>query len=412
MKSMSIIVPVYNVEAYLSDCLNSLCEQNLADIQVICVDDASTDSSWDILETYANQYQFLEIFKNHERKGLAYTRNAGLKHACGKYIMYVDSDDYLAPDCLGMVCEKLQKDNLDILFFDMWEFEDENNKSDDRRIRSNDYASMPGFQLLGALVKNEEMFGSVCGAAYRREYLEGQKAEFINGILHEDIAYLFSVALNAERAGVLNEVVYCYRQRSDSILHKPNYEKLLHGLTVTYASMLLTWNAFLHRKGGGEHIDEHESTYLQIYKYIDSVVSLMRGRYFHISEHGKTDMVTRNFFDNFSFNTEKILQAHFKAEDAERIKKSEKVLVYGAGNIAKEVVEVLMKLAIRIDGIYVTNTSENECCIYNIPVEAYTNISFSEKNQCMIIAVSENRQREIVKLLQENNFKGSVIKVK
>lgn len=406
MKKISIIVPVYNVEDYLPSCLDSICEQSLTDIQVICVDDCSTDSSWEILKAYSDKYRFVEIFKNSGNMGLAYTRNEGVRHACGTYIMYVDSDDYLAPDCLSMVYEQMQTDSLDILFFDVQEFEDGNNKLNARRIRKNCYEPISGYKLMASLVKNAEMFGAVWGAAYRREYIEEQEIKFIDGILHEDIAYTFAAVLNAKRAYVTNQIVYYYRQRADSILHNPDWSELLRGLTVTYASMLLTWNDFLYR----ENCSGEDAVYLM--KYMDSVVRLMRSRFLHVPESENTDMVTGNFFYNFCFSRRMMLEAYFEPEDIRCMEKAGEVCVYGAGNMAGEVIETLLECGIRIRGVYVTDASENGAYICGVPVSPYTDISFSEKSQCMVIAVSRAWQCEIVGLLEENKFKGSIVKVK
>lgn len=105
---VSIIVPVYNVERYLSSCLNSCINQTLYDIEIICVNDGSTDHSLDILREFAKQDYRVKIV-DKPNGGLSSARNAGIKNSCGEIIMFLDSDDYLAPNA----CERIWKETLE-----------------------------------------------------------------------------------------------------------------------------------------------------------------------------------------------------------------------------------------------------------------------------------------------------------
>ena len=96
----SLLVAVYNAERYLSACLDSLVGQTLRDIQIICIDDASTDCSPDILQNYALRDNRIEVIHLNNNMGQAHARNVGLEKAKGRYIGFVDSDDWLSPDCL------------------------------------------------------------------------------------------------------------------------------------------------------------------------------------------------------------------------------------------------------------------------------------------------------------------------
>ena len=97
MPAISVIVPIYNVEPYLSQCLDSIISQTLADIEIICVNDGSTDNSLQILQKYAAQDNRIKII-NQPNQGLSAARNSGIDVATGEFIGFVDSDDYIAPD--------------------------------------------------------------------------------------------------------------------------------------------------------------------------------------------------------------------------------------------------------------------------------------------------------------------------
>lgn len=104
----SLLVAVYNAEKYLSTCLDSLLNQTLANIQIICIDDASTDNSWNILQQYAERDAHIELIRLDTNMGQSHARNQGLQCAKGKYIGFVDSDDWLSPDCLQLAFETFE----------------------------------------------------------------------------------------------------------------------------------------------------------------------------------------------------------------------------------------------------------------------------------------------------------------
>lgn len=113
MTKVSIIVPVYNVVDYLSDCLESLVKQTLDDIEIICVNDGSTDSSLIVLEKYEKQYDFIKII-NQRNKGLASARNVGIAAAKGEYLGFVDSDDWIDMEFYEKLYEAARRHNTDI----------------------------------------------------------------------------------------------------------------------------------------------------------------------------------------------------------------------------------------------------------------------------------------------------------
>ena len=114
---VSVIIPVYNTEPWLKECLDSVLRQTMAGFEVICVDDGSTDRSGAILKDYAaRDARFCVI--SQKNKGQSAARNAGINVARGTYIYFLDSDDYIEPDLLETACRELDKKKLDIVFFD------------------------------------------------------------------------------------------------------------------------------------------------------------------------------------------------------------------------------------------------------------------------------------------------------
>ncbi|MBQ2610999.1 glycosyltransferase [bacterium] len=120
MVEISITVPVYNVEKYLPRCLNSLVNQTFKlDYEIICVDDGSTDNSGKILDDFAQKYPKIKVIYQ-ENAGLSEARNTALKYVTGKYTMFVDSDDFIAPNALEDLYNYAQKHNSDVVIFDFF----------------------------------------------------------------------------------------------------------------------------------------------------------------------------------------------------------------------------------------------------------------------------------------------------
>ena len=123
MIKTSVVIPVYNVEPYIDKCLNSVFGQNQQEIEIIIVDDGSTDGSMDLVREYMKEKHNIKIIQQ-ENRGLGAARNTGLKNAIGKYIYFLDSDDLISPDTLETCFQCAEKDNLQVVFFDAFPFLD------------------------------------------------------------------------------------------------------------------------------------------------------------------------------------------------------------------------------------------------------------------------------------------------
>ena len=115
---ISIIVPVFNVEQYLSKCLDSLINQTLHEIEIICVDDCSTDGSLKILQNYAKRDSRVCVFHLKQNFGTSYARKVGVSSARGSYIMFCDADDAFVSEACEHVCKEMERDPVDILQFE------------------------------------------------------------------------------------------------------------------------------------------------------------------------------------------------------------------------------------------------------------------------------------------------------
>lgn len=390
--NLSIIIPVYNCEKYISKCLESVCEQEFQGLQVICINDSSQDNSLQILNEYAQKYDFIEVYSNKYNLGLATTRNRGIKLAKGKFIMFLDADDYIYENALKRIIEIADNSNVDILLYDMLMFKKEGDKvipKQQWRIRKNAYNQERGIDMLCALIENNEMSGTVCGGIYRASFLNDNHIFFIDNILHEDIPFSFHALLYAKKIYYFHRIVYCYRQQSNSILHKPDYKRLLEGLAIGYEYIESLWSHYVNTELW------HENKNVYIKQYLENIFDLMEQRYVGILESSdkKNDESILNIVQRFNLLAPYEIQNYIDDKNIADLKCENKVAIYGAGYYAKKIYLLLKKNNINVEAFYVTDIKNNPCEVFGLPVKRYVN---DKKQRCIIIAVSAKLQNEIV----------------
>lgn len=217
----SVVVPVYNVEGYVADCLLSLMDQTFLDFEVVCVNDGSTDGSRGILAQFEAADPRFHVI-DRENGGLSAARNTGLDHARGAYVCFLDSDDMYEPFALEHLAHAAEEGGLDLVDFDSAPFyESDSVKAayrEDARTRDDLPGTMSGPDLLCAYEERGQYFPSACYHLIRREALEAAGLRFEEGLLHED--ELFTPLLHAHMgpSRFLNEKLYLRRLRAESIM--------------------------------------------------------------------------------------------------------------------------------------------------------------------------------------------------
>ena len=213
---ISVIVPVYNSEAYLKKCLDSIRFQTYSNLEVICIDDGSTDNSCSILEEYAAADSRFRIFKQ-ENSGVSIARNSGIEVATGEYISFVDSDDWCLLTLYQEFVNTLNKINQDI---DIYNFnsavfmDDKNDAFPIRSFELSDWVNHQSKYTVHTFDDCQKPFTrnmAVTNKIYRREYLTEQNILFPPGLKYEDMAFNIISLLNAKSVLLNNEVLYRYR---------------------------------------------------------------------------------------------------------------------------------------------------------------------------------------------------------
>lgn len=208
--TFSIIIPVFNVEPYLRECLDSVLHQSCGNWEAVCVNDGSTDGSASILEEYAALDNRIRII-NQPNGGLSAARNTGLQKASGEYILFLDSDDWLETRALEIIKKELSP-SLDMLCFGGWQGDKSETPIAEGPMKGWDYYNRH------ALEHREFPFVCVVLRCYRRQFLIDNHLDFKEGILHEDNHFTPRVCLKSKSAKVIPEQLYHYRVRPGSIM--------------------------------------------------------------------------------------------------------------------------------------------------------------------------------------------------
>ncbi|NED90640.1 glycosyltransferase [Streptomyces sp. SID11233] len=214
MPRLTLIVPAYNVQGYIGECLDSVLQQDFTDFEIIGVDDCSPDGSGAILDTYAERDARVRVLHLTENVGLGHARNAGMDEATGDYLLFLDSDDTLAPGSLAAIAARLDAtDDPDVLVFDYTRTYWDGRQLRNKRAELLD-ESGPAVFALADRPQLLDLLQIVWNKAYRRAFVTGHGFRFPPGY-YEDAPWTFSSLISAETIAVLDRSCVLYRQRRE-----------------------------------------------------------------------------------------------------------------------------------------------------------------------------------------------------
>lgn len=319
---ISVIIPVYNVEKYIEQCLDSIVNQTYQNLEIIIVNDGSNDNSLEIINRYSQNDRRIKII-NLENKGVSFARNIGIKNSEGNYISFVDSDDYLNLNTYEKLVENL--DGEDLIIFNYGRFENSTGE-----IIKEKYVSDDEMQELPEEKRYlySKINHSCWNKLYKTEYLKRNEFKFFE-ILYEDVFFNLEVIYSTNNIKILNEAFYKYRvNRKDSIMgnrnnndlnyiqrqvlaYKTNFEninKLIEknknnysaGKLVYILSERENWRAKLERNLNFEEIDKYLREYFKKENTNDLATKILLKK---VNETLKSKNVIKisglNLFDSF-----------------------------------------------------------------------------------------------------------------
>lgn len=218
---ISLIIPVYNVETYLQKCLDSLLAQDLEDVEIILINDGSTDNSLQICQNYQKNHPKIKLI-DQANKGLGGARNAGIRQACGQYVWCVDSDDYLPQEAISKIKSELKKYGYpEVLIFNMTMVD----QSGLTLGRVEDSWLLPGVisEPKTALVAHN----SACNKIIKRQLFVNHDLSFPEKVWYEDLRTIPKVLFYAQTIARTDYDGYCYLMRQQSITHNHNQDRNL-----------------------------------------------------------------------------------------------------------------------------------------------------------------------------------------
>lgn len=407
---VSVIIPVYNVEKYIERCLENICMVKNISIEIICVDDASTDSSLALIKKYAKKDKRIRIFGNKINKGQSHARNIGLSNARGKYIFFLDSDDWIEACSIEKMYFVSEENRLDVLFINMQiHYEDKKLKKIDvaRYLqRTGTYDGvLNGIRLFELFHRYGESIIAVCLMFCNREYMKRNSISFYEGVIHEDFLFYPQVILQAERTMYLKDVFYnyCRRWNSTSLdmsviqrvhrfksfvilyceLHRFLWEKKCLRKNIAISNYLrMTYNSAINSYMNCSNVDDLAGIAFSEYSHelvYQGLLGVLEGR--------------------FSYN----LLPHLN-----KIRSAGKLLVYGSGYISNEVIRWLIVHGIHDFHIVVSDGNPRKH-FYGRYTEYISNY-IKLKEECFVIVAANNiSSKEMVINLKQKGFKNYIL---
>lgn len=223
---ISVIVPIYNVEDYIEECIQSLINQTFQRFEVLFVDDCGTDGSIKVINDYISSHKIAnaKIIRRDKNGGLSAARNSGIEKALGDYLYFLDSDDYIDDSAIEAFANVIQSGTYDVVIADYIKFPKQ-------EICSNnlDKEILRGFDIQESYYNNKIVV-TAWNKLINREFLVKNNLYFENGIIHEDIIWSFLVMSKAKSLFYISKPTYLYRVRENSIMTNSFGEKNINSL--------------------------------------------------------------------------------------------------------------------------------------------------------------------------------------
>lgn len=298
---LSIIVPVYNVEEYLETCVKSIISQEFTDYEIVLVDDGSTDNSGRICDRLCQTYSNIVVL-HKENGGLSDARNVGIRYSQGRYILFIDSDDYIAKGSIQKIVECLstKKNGIDVMFLEAKKiFPDCTTKPMGDGFKNGVLEGKNKKEILQYIAQLPKFPGSACTKLVRRDNIIKNQIFFEKGLLSEDINWTIDLLLKSDTFSYCDTEYYYYRQKRrgsitnttsikniESLLYiikkwadkdiEKDYEKAVKGF-LSYEYMIALYNFALLNREERKKIRILFDSYKWILRYSQSLkVKLVR----------------------------------------------------------------------------------------------------------------------------------------
>ncbi len=402
MIKVSVIVPIYNVEKYVAQCLESIQRQTLDSFEILCIDDQSTDNSMKIVEKYAAIDNRIKIIKHNKNRGLSAARNTGLENAKGKYIYFLDSDDMIIPETLEELFICAEKNELDEIYFNMkkvYESELKELEGVYKKIYYDYPEIYTGQELFCLFTQDQTNKIEVWRQFYRRSFLLENKICFYEGILHEDAIFSFLCAMKAKRVMNINKEYYLYRQRKNSIMYSLN-ENRAKSMYIVLTKIFIYWNTHVFSDEVNKAIRFYfEGLYSNFSYYKDCCKMGERLGVGTYAEKSLYALLLKKEQRYATLSEAKIL----------KLKKEKHIIIFGAGRAARQIIQTLQKENISIDAVAVSDTEVTAENICGLKVKKIDELLEYKTSSIVVLGVTKKYCKEVEEQLINLGFENLML---
>lgn len=382
---VSIVIPIYNMQLYLRNCLDSVLSQTLQEIEVICVNDGSTDESSQILDTYACNKKIIII--NQKNKGSGPARNRGMMMAKGKYVAFVDPDDYYAADDV-LETLYLSAEKEDVMIY----------RGNMRDSQGNYYRGMRFLENKRMTFAEIQEYWSHCSAIYNLKFLKQNKIYYPDYRRFQDPPFIAKAMIKAKEFFAVNKDVYIYR-----IGYKINditetvVINIVNGIRDIFEVIYDDENHFVEL---GTRIYQENREVIMRYSCDRMDSAALKKALDEMNV-----MICKVLGENYILTEEKIAEYRCQCTSISRaITNKEPIIIYGAGIVGQRVINQVHSEGGDILGIAVSEMQDNFHSIEGIPVKAIEKYIQYADEAYVIIATSGKLWEEIKRRLAQYHF--------
>ena len=377
---LSVIIPVYNTEKYIERCIASVEGQSFSDYEIICVDDASCDDSYNILKRLSDKNQKIKLFRNPQNKGAGFTKNLAIQKASGKYLCFVDSDDYLIEGALKLLYEMAIEYNADDVFYLSYSMAESSQKLrtaisawenfTDRHIYS-------GIELLNSMLDNHNLTVGAVHHFVKRDLVQ-KYTSFSERVVNDDMEFSCNLLANLKRVLFLKKELYVYFHRNSGSISNTKksvrlaHEYIMHGINI-YNSLSIS----------GDKTSQRIAR-----KLLKHNVLVAENTVASLTPDLKQDFLQEIFRETAAEG----LYIDVSKDTYSKIHGD--IYIYGCGNYALDIYRQLMMNEMNVCGFIQTNVDKKELagkpvfCIsdFNVPQNAFLIIGNTHLLICIIYA--------------------------
>lgn len=408
-KIVSVIVPVYNTQKYIRECIDSVLAQPI-ELELILVDDSSSDDSLLIMEEYEKIDERVKVIRHEKNQGQSISRNDGLALATGKYIYFLDSDDYIVENIFNEVISFMEENQLEGVLLDTItneEISHQGFKEYKTSLRGNYSNVRDGHSLLIELMTHKELIVSQPRYVWKREFLKKVNILFEKEIMYEDNLFLMEVLLKNPKIQYFSKVIFIRRIREGSLMTSP---PSLHNLYSHY--LVLQRHVALLEDDLITKMRDIVEIMIRLYKeLVDSFLNELYEKEGETQLLEKVKQLEYRYKEKlFSYIYYWIIEknkSYFDAELWNKLSKRKQIIIYGAGVYAQKLIEEVREQAIEIIAVAVTKLEKKEIYVYGYKVKELKEIMACQ--DIVVVIAASKFAKEMEQYARELGFSEIIL---